>query len=153
LPLQAFGQNGPTAVAAPEGFGVRSADGDFTLRIRAGLQFDSRLFVDDPDESLTNQIELRRARLDLQGTAFQDFDLRLHTELVNSRIETPDVYGNIRLASAFQIRAGKMKGPVGLERLQSSWVILFAERGFPSSLVPNRDVGAQIHGALGGGVA
>ncbi len=146
-------QEGPTAVASPDGYGIRSADGDFALRVRGGLQFDSRTFVDDPDGTLTNQLELRRARLDLQGTAFEDFDFRLHTEVVNSRLETLDVYANIRLAPAFQIRAGKMKAPVGLERLQSSWVVLFAERGYPTSLVPNRDVGAQVHGVIGGGVA
>ena len=153
LPINAASQTGPTAVAAPEGFGVRSADGDFALRVRGGLHLDSRFFVDDPNETLTNQFELRRARLDLQATAFQDFDFRLHTEVTNSRLETLDVYGNIRLAPELQLRAGKMKSPVGLERLQSSWVIPFAERGYPSALLPNRDVGAQVHGVVGGGTA
>jgi phosphate-selective porin OprO/OprP len=43
-----------------------------------------------------------------------------------------------------------MKEPVGLERLQSGANLLFIERGFPTQLVPNRDVGVQLHGKLWG---
>lgn len=144
---------GPTAVAGADGFGLRSADGQFNLRIRGGFQADQRIFLDDPNDNLINQLELRRARLDLTATAFQNFEFRLHNELVNSRVETLDVYGNIRFTPAVQLRVGKMKGPVGLERLQSSWVVAFVERGFPTSLLPNRDIGAQLHGSLAGGIA
>jgi hypothetical protein len=37
---------------------------------------------------------------------------------------------------------------VGLERLQSGSELLFVERGLPTNLVPNRDVGAQLFGDL-----
>jgi len=43
-----------------------------------------------------------------------------------------------------------MKEPVGLERLQSGRNLLFIERSLPTQLVPNRDVGAQLHGKLWG---
>src|SRR5690606_28068728 len=128
-PLVAQTPAGPTAVAGADGFGLRSADGQFALRLRGGFQADQRIFVDDPNETFTNQLELRRARLDVTATAFQNFDFRLHNELVNSRVETLDIYGNIRFTPAVQLRVGKMKGPVGIERLQSSWVIAFIERG------------------------
>jgi len=39
---------------------------------------------------------------------------------------------------------GKYKTPVGLERLQAVTETLFVERGLPTNLVPNRDVGAQL---------
>src|SRR5205823_3707158 len=42
----------------------------------------------------------------------------------------------------------KFKEPVGLERLQSGANLLFVERGLPTQLVPNRDVGVQLHGEL-----
>ncbi|HXU44714.1 MAG TPA: porin, partial [Thermoanaerobaculia bacterium] len=51
----------------------------------------------------------------------------------------------------FKVRAGKFKVPVGLERLQSGSDILFVERGFPTNLVPNRDLGIQVHGDLATG--
>jgi phosphate-selective porin OprO/OprP len=41
---------------------------------------------------------------------------------------------------------------VGIERLYSAQSIPFAERALPTALVPNRDVGAQVHGELAGGV-
>ena len=43
------------------------------------------------------------------------------------------------------LTAGKFKVPVGLERLESATDIRFIERGFPTSLVPNRDLG--VHSA------
>ena len=42
------------------------------------------------------------------------------------------------------LRVGKFKGPFGLERLQSATSLMFLERGFPTSLGPNRDVGIQL---------
>ena len=46
----------------------------------------------------------------------------------------------------FQVRAGKFKPPVGLERLQSDDDTNFVERGLPTLLVPQRDIGYQIGG-------
>jgi phosphate-selective porin OprO and OprP len=55
-------------------------------------------------------------------------------------------------APSFRIRAGKAKTPFGLERLQSVSNMLFFERGLPTSLVPNRDVGVQVLGDIAGGL-
>jgi phosphate-selective porin OprO/OprP len=45
-----------------------------------------------------------------------------------------------------------MKTPFGLERLQLESFTLFVERALPTDIVPNRDVGIQLSGDLGGGV-
>ena len=50
------------------------------------------------------------------------------------------------------LTAGKFKVPVGLERLQSATDIRFIERAFPTSLVPNRDLGLSFGGDAAGGV-
>lgn len=63
-----------------------------------------------------------------------------------------DAYLNARLFPELQLQAGKFKEPVGLERLQSSNRLLFVERGFPTNLVPNRDLGFQIFGEISGGL-
>ena len=56
-----------------------------------------------------------------------------------------------RLKPWLNVTAGKFKVPVGLERLQSANDIRFVERAFPTSLVPNRDLGVSIGGdPLGG---
>ncbi len=52
----------------------------------------------------------------------------------------------------FKVQVGKFKPPVGLERLQSGAALLFVERGLPTALVPNRDLGIQVQGDLSGGL-
>ena len=51
-----------------------------------------------------------------------------------------------KFSPAATVRLGKIKGPVGLERLQSGGAITFAERAFPTELAPNRDIGVQLQG-------
>jgi phosphate-selective porin OprO/OprP len=51
----------------------------------------------------------------------------------------------------FQVQAGKMKEPVSMEVLPLDQYLWFLERGFPTELAPNRDVGADIHGCLWNG--
>ncbi len=50
------------------------------------------------------------------------------------------------------VTAGKFKVPVGLERLVSANDLRFIERGLPTSLVPNRDLGVQVGSDIIGGV-
>ena len=40
------------------------------------------------------------------------------------------------------------QAPFGLERLQSATDLVFVERGLPTNLVPNRDLGIQLSGDL-----
>jgi phosphate-selective porin OprO/OprP len=61
-----------------------------------------------------------------------------------------DGYLNFHHWDEVQLQVGKMKEPVGLERLQSGANLLFIERGLPTQLVPNRDAGVQLHGKLWG---
>jgi len=135
------------------GFQVRSADSNFVMRIRGGLQADGRFFASD---SVANDtFLLRRVRPILEGTVFGMFDYRLMADLASGVTQTTanngsilDAYINARLLPEFQIQAGKFKEPVGLERLQSWRNLLFVERGFPTQLVPNRDVGVMVHGGF-----
>jgi phosphate-selective porin OprO/OprP len=59
-----------------------------------------------------------------------------------------DAYVNIRLIREVQLRGGKFKPPVGLERLQSDPDLQLIERGLPTNLVPDRDVGVMLHGEI-----
>src|SRR2546425_3422592 len=62
-----------------------------------------------------------------------------------------EAYINFRHWPQLQLQIGKFKPPVGLERLQSDVNVRFIERGYPTGLVPNRDVGLQLHGEFFGG--
>jgi phosphate-selective porin OprO/OprP len=72
-------------------------------------------------------------------------------DFAEGRTVLQDGYVEARFTPAFKLRAGKFKPPVGLERLQSATEILFVERAFPTSLVPNRDLGIQLSGDVANG--
>ncbi len=137
--------------ASKDGFTIKSADGDFQLKLRGYLQADGRFFLSDSVVQGTNTFFLRRARSILEATVFKYIDFRLMPDFGQGTTVLFDAYGDIRFRPAFVLRAGKAKPPVGFERLQSATDIRFNERGLPTNLVPNRDVGLQAYGDLGGG--
>jgi phosphate-selective porin OprO/OprP len=139
----------PTLVAGREGFALRSADGDFVLRLRGYFQSDARVFVDDAARPATSTILARRIRPVFEGTLWKFVDFRFMPDFGEGRATLFDAYVDLRVRPAIALRVGKFKPPVGLERLQSATDLLFVERGFPTNLVPSRDLGAQLHGEIG----
>jgi phosphate-selective porin OprO/OprP len=151
--LAAVARAAPRVTAGSDGFSLRSADGRFQLRARGYFQADGRFFPDPAGASGTNTLILRRARPILEATVYQRFDFRLMTDFAEGRAAVFDAYLDARLFPELVLRAGKYKPPVGLERLQSATDLKFAERGLPTNLAPNRDVGLQLSGDLWGGRA
>lgn len=136
-----------------EGFGLKSADGNFAIKFRGLIQADSRWFTDDEASAQTDQFLLRRIRPTLEGTVWKDFDFRITPDFANnSATSLYDAYIDVKTFPV-KFRFGKFKPPVGLERLQSAQAILFVERGFPTALVPSRDTGVQLFGELWNGKA
>ena len=144
--------------AGVNGFAIRSADTNFVLKIRGYLQADARFYPDDHSTGVANDtFLLRRVRPILEGTVFEKYDFRLMLDFASgvtasaaNNAYVQDAYFNARFLPQLQIQGGKFKEPVGLERLQSAANLLFVERGFPTQLAPNRDVGFQIQGDFGG---
>jgi phosphate-selective porin OprO and OprP len=137
---------GAAVAHGPDGIAIRSGDGKFQFRLRPLVQADARFFIDGG----TNTLLVRRVRPSLEGTLFEYFDWRFMPELTR----TPtilDAFVNLRLFREIQLRAGKFKPPVGLERLMSAADLPFVERGLPQNLVPRRDIGVQVHGDFLGG--
>jgi phosphate-selective porin OprO/OprP len=139
------------ANAARDGFSLRSADGNFQLRLRGYVQLDGRFFLDDDERPATDTFLLRRVRPILEGTVLKNFDFRIMPDFGGGQTVLQDAYLDIRFNPAVRLRAGKLKPPVGLERLQSGTDLLFVERAFPTNLVPNRDLGVQLFGDFAGG--
>lgn len=137
-----------TVTAGKDGFGLRSGDGQFRLRIGGVLHVDARGYLDnDFPGASPDTFVIRRLRPVFEGTLFGKFGFRFQPEWGNGgSMSLLDGYVDANLAPSFRIRAGKMKGPVGLERLQSPADIAFVERAFPTQLLPNRDVGVQVFG-------
>ena len=60
-----------------------------------------------------------------------------------------DAYVDANLNPAFNLRAGKFKSFVGLERLQSGGDIKFLERSYvTNAILPNRDLGVAVYGSV-----
>lgn len=141
------------ATAGQDGFNLKSADGNFQLKLRGYVHFDGRFFQSDDQRPGTDTFTLRRVRPILEGTVYKIFDFRIMPDFGGGQTVLQDAYLEARFNPAFRVRAGKLKPPVGLERLQSGTDLLFVERAFPTNLVPNRDLGIQLGGDVAGGVA
>ena len=139
------------ATAGKDGFSLKSADGAFQLKLRGYTQLDGRFYSGDDERPANDTFLLRRIRPIVEGTLFKIFDFRIMPDFAQGQTVLFDGYLEGRFSPAFKVRAGKFKPPVGLERLQSATDTFFAERAFPSTLVPNRDVGIQVSGDLAGG--
>ena len=148
----------PSLTLGASGLNISTADTNFTLKIRGYVQADSRVFLGDDEAVKGNDtFLLRRVRPIFEGTIWKDFDYRLMLDFGSGVTSgtgnngfLQDGYLNFRHWDVAQLQVGKMKEPVGLERLQSGANLLFIERGLPTQLVPNRDVGVQLHGKVWG---
>ncbi|HEY8494940.1 MAG TPA: porin [Myxococcota bacterium] len=129
------------------GFQIRSRDGkSYRLRLRGYVQTDGRFFPDGGDDTLQETFTLRRVRPIFEGTLFEYADFRIMPDFGGGSASLQDAYLNLRPWKAIQLQTGKFKAPFGLERLRSGTALTFIERGLPTELAPNRDIGAMLHG-------
>jgi phosphate-selective porin OprO/OprP len=145
----------PIITAGPEGFRFRSADSNFVLRVGGYAQADGRFYLHDEAKNGVDTFLMRRVRPIIEGTLYHDFDFRVMTDFGNGAASSTllqDAFLEWHHWSWLKIKAGKFKPPVGLEQQMSDVDLIFMERGLPSDLVPQRDVGVQVSGDLLGGV-
>lgn len=138
------------ATAGDKGFAIRSADGSFEFRLRGLLQLDGRFFADD-EQGLTDTWLLRRVEPTFEFTLGKLAFFKLQPQFAGDSASTADVYGELRFHPAAGLRFGKFKTPLGLEYLQGSAPLMFAERGYPTEVGAGRDFGLQLQGELFGG--
>jgi phosphate-selective porin OprO/OprP len=142
---------------------VKEKDGAFTLESANGrnsISLTGRMHLDYRDsdtfeggrgddrdtQSLSDQIELRRARLGVKGKFANDFKYEIVGNLPGTA--TIDVaFLDWAKYDAAQLRVGKFKQPFGLEQLTSSNNIAFMERSYVDQTVPGKKVGFQVMGS------
>ncbi len=137
----------PKTLTGGDGFGFKSAEGDFQLNTGGYLQADGRAYTAG-EAGQVNTFLLRRVRPVLQGTLYKFVNFRVMPDFGQGKAVLQDAYLELNYFPNVAIRAGKFKPPLGLERLQSATDLRFIERGLPTGLVPNRDVGVQVGGDL-----
>jgi phosphate-selective porin OprO and OprP len=142
----------PVIVASPGGFSFTSADKAFDLKLRALAQFDARFFLDDGAAN-RDAFLLRRTRTIFTGTVANLYDFTITPELGggtnnSTTVGLWDAFIAARFSPKLGLRFGKFPSAVGLEPGSNRH---FIESPFVNALQPNRDLGAEIFGALGGG--
>ncbi len=151
---EAKAKEAPKISIGSDGFSFANADKSYSLQLKGVLQVDSRTFFGDSGIKGNDGFLLRRARPVLQGTVARDFDFLFVPDFGGTGSpQIFDAFMNYRYNSALQLQAGKFKSPIGLEQLQADVDLLLNERALPTALVPNRDLGIQLHGELFDGVA
>lgn len=130
------------------GFYIQNREHTARLKIGGVTQFDGRFFVPRDSDPKVDQFGFRSIRPDLQGTVFEHYDFRLFPDFAGGKLVVQDAYADVHYGDAVRLRVGKFKVPFGLERLQSESDTTFVERGLPTQLAPNRDLGVQVFGTL-----
>jgi outer membrane murein-binding lipoprotein Lpp len=141
----------PTVTASERGFGFKAQDGQFEYRLRGIVYADYRQFDGDAFPTAVDGFLARRIRPTFEGTVFGKYGFRFTPEFGEATTTSSptiiDAYLDIREKPELQVRIGKHKPFVGLERLQSASDIKLIERSFVSNnILPNRDFGVSVSG-------
>ncbi len=148
----------PTVSASEKGFGIKSADGAFQLNFHGQIQTDGRDYINNSGSSsgnsnatnikTTDTFLLKQFRPIIQGVIYDKYDFLFVPDFGNGKIIVLDAFVNAKFAPSFQVEIGKQKTPFGLERLQADVDSKFITPGLTNNLVPNRDIGLQLHGLV-----
>jgi phosphate-selective porin OprO/OprP len=145
-------QKNPPSTAGEGGFSLQNESGDFRIQLRGYTHFDGRFYASDGAGAATDSFLLRRVRPIVQGSLGRYIEFGIMPDFGGGTTVLQDAWLEFKPAAQARVRVGKFKSPAGLERLQSATAMHCVERAFPTSLLPNRDVGLQLHGDLAGGV-
>jgi len=135
-------------------FTLESANGRNSVSLTGRMHLDYRdidgyvdgLGIDRDTQSLSDQFELRRARLGVKGKFANDFKYEVVGNLPGTA--TIDVaFLDWAKFDAVQFRVGKFKQPFGLEQLTSSNNIALMERSYVDQTVPGKKLGVQVMGS------
>jgi len=167
------------STAPGEGITILSGDENFSLNL--GVQIQIQASFTDLDENRDHYIDpgpppspifgssqdtsnwaVRRARILMQGHAFDPkFTYKLQFEgsngsqvgavAPNNQVGLLDAWVNYEFDPAFNLAAGQMKTPFGLQQTHLSWQLQTVERSNSSNFFapPPRDVGGMIWGLFG----
>ena len=151
-------------------FTLESGDGKNSVALTGRVHFDMRSnnvggeptdngfnanFAGNGNTSrMSDNFELRRARVGVKGKVFGDFEYEVVTNVIGSSSNLVDVaYLNAGTFQQAQLKLGQFKQPFNLEEYgTSSNNIDFMERSYMNQISPGKKVGAMLHGVPMNGV-
>lgn len=131
---------------------AQSDEGDRMVRAEFHLttQLDWRRFP-SPTGPSTDSFEVPRARVGIKGALFHHVEYEVERDFRKTNAPWRDVYLNVPLRRAFEVKAGRFKIPFSLDQLTGSADLDFAYRSLAATyLAPGRDVGVMAHGRFFG---
>ena len=144
-------QQTPFVSLEDKNFVLRAPDGTYALKVGGQLQVDGRFFVNDNALEANDTFLIRRFRPSLDATLFNLVDARLIPEFAGT-VAILEAYVDVHPWPWLRLRAGKMKPPIGLERLQNDTDLPLLERALTSNLSAQRDIGVQLWGDVADGI-
>ncbi len=131
---------------APE---LSSSDGKFKFKVRGRFQTD---YSDiDQDFAITGRpdvdsIEIRRARLGVEGVVFYNVGYKFEIDFANDATAIKDAYIEYNgLADGLSLRAGNYKTPNSIDEMTSSRFLTFMERAaFVEAWGLDRQIGGGV---------
>jgi phosphate-selective porin OprO/OprP len=141
----------PVELFWDKGFGMRTRDREFELRLLGIVQADAVGFLGSTNPDNHTDLFVRRARLYVEGQAFRFFDYRFMLEFGRGRAELLDGFVDIHLAgNTLRLRAGKFKQPFSYEQfVMEDRTLAVFERSMIDQLTPARNVGLMLQGKVG----
>jgi phosphate-selective porin OprO/OprP len=132
-----------------KGFFIESADGAFSLKTQARLQFrytftSQAAGGDRVNESL---LAVQRGRLTFGGHAFtEDLGYKLQVDFGRGAVALKDYYLDYRVADDVLVRLGQYKRPFSRQQITSSGNLEFVDRAITNNEYnAERDVGFMMH--------
>src|SRR5579883_3082002 len=129
------------------GLTLKSTDGAERFTVGGWVQADGRYYTTQAPGGASTFL-MRRVRPYFEGTIDNYYDFRVMPDFGQGAFTLQDAFADIHYFPQLRLRAGKFKEPMGLERWQDDRWNEFVERGLPTQLVPDRSIGAQLHGML-----
>ncbi|MGE0682940.1 MAG: porin [Candidatus Binatia bacterium] len=141
----------PFTAGYQDGFFVRSADGNFSLRI--GGRVSAHGLYQQEDTSQNDSLSMDRVRFYLDGVVFKYWQYKIETDLTSSA-GLRDAYLNFAYSPRANVQMGQYKVPFSYEALLSKRYLDLVERSAAtlSAVNPSRDIGFMLHGRMGGGL-
>lgn len=130
------------------GVWIRSADSAYSLRFRGLVRNGANWDLNDENKKTLDQFQTTTVRFGFDGVIGKRVEYKISSDWSKGSVALQDAYFDLKLAAWLKLRTGKFQVPLGLERFVSPSDLLFFDRAFPSQIAPNRDVGAQLFGAL-----
>jgi phosphate-selective porin OprO/OprP len=147
-------KSNPTMEVGKKGLVIKTADGDFSIKLGARMHADYSNHTGDESlaggKEAVDGTEIRRGRIALSGTVYKDFDYMIETDFGGDKVSVKDLFMVYHGFNApLELTVGHQKHAMSMEIQESSNDIMFTERSLVSALtVPffDRAIGVNLKG-------